>query len=67
MSGSKDILIEQLRAEVERLRDDRAELQERCNRLSAEKTEALRMLADAEDLANAANAIQTTDALKGFV
>ncbi len=64
MSGSKDILIEQLRAEVERLRDDRAELQERCNRLSAEKTEALRMLADAEDLANAANAIQTTDALK---
>lgn len=64
MSGSKDIVIEQLRAEVERLRDDRAELQERCNRLSAEKAEALRMLADAEDLANEANAIQTTDALR---
>lgn len=47
MSG-ESILIEQLRADVSQLRDDRADLQERCDRLSAEKAEALRMLAEAE-------------------
>ena len=47
MSG-QDILIEQLRAEVERLRDDRADLQERCNRLTGERNAALLLMKDEE-------------------
>ena len=47
MSGH-DILIDQLRAEVERLRDDRADLQERCNRLTGERNAALLLMKDEE-------------------
>ena len=47
MSG-QDILTEQLRAEVERLRDDRADLQERCNRLTGERNAALLLMKDEE-------------------
>lgn len=53
MSG-QDILIEQLRAEVERLRDDRADLQERCNRLTGERNAALRLVMDEEARADRA-------------
>ena len=47
MNG-QDIIIEQLRAEVERLRDDRADLQERCNRLTGERNAALLLMKDEE-------------------
>ena len=47
MSG-QHIIIEQLRAEVERLRDDRADLQERCNRLTGERNAALLLMKDEE-------------------
>lgn len=47
MSG-ETILIERLRADVSQLRDDRAELQERCNRLTAERNAAINMVASAD-------------------
>ena len=61
MSG-QDILIEQLRAEVERLRDDRADLQERCNRLTGERNAALLLMKDEEARAEKAERFpQPTD------
>ena len=61
MSG-QDILIEQSRAEVERLRDDRADLQERCNRLTGERNAALLLMKDEEARAEKAERFpQPTD------
>ena len=61
MSGH-DILIDQLRAEVERLRDDRADLQERCNRLTGERNAALLLMKDEEARAEKAERFpQPTD------